>query len=174
MYSRLDKGATGALRSRDEWGVLVVSRWLEDSPENLLLADLLVEVFPDLKIVRMYRDPRDVVVSLYRQHWGPPTLETAIPRIRNMLAIWDAKRAVLPEGSFFEVRFEELVRDRKATLEKLCTHLEVEVAQELLDFDLGNHHIARFRDELRPDEIARVEEVFGDWMQRYDYPRDGA
>ncbi len=44
--------------------------WLDDTPSNILRANELLEVFPKLRMLHMYRDPRDVLSSYRRFSWG--------------------------------------------------------------------------------------------------------
>jgi hypothetical protein len=61
------------------------SRWCDDTPNNLLASDFLLELFPDMKLVHIHRDPRDVLASAVR-----------VQRLKWILEQWRAKREALP------------------------------------------------------------------------------
>ena len=46
--------------------------FLEQSPENILIADKIIEMFPDTKIIHMIRDGREVVSSMLKSGFKSP------------------------------------------------------------------------------------------------------
>lgn len=115
----------------------------EKTPAHLAWADTLMDWYPDGRIVHMVRDPRAVYVSELRRRFEAPTtipyrwLVHVPPVLRAFVlfeVVWAWAVAVgrhrrlaqrYPQG-YRMVRFEDLVRAPRATLDDLCAFLGVE------------------------------------------------
>jgi hypothetical protein len=110
------------------------ARWAEKTPAHVHHVDLIREVFPDVQFVHMIRNGYDVVKSLQNMPWAPR-------RIRWSTQTWVASvragreaGARLPGGCYTEVRYEELIRQPRETLERLCNYLGEPFAPQMLAF----------------------------------------
>lgn len=101
-------------------------RWLEKSPSNVYCFDHIRTFYPGARFVHIVRDGRDCVVSLLRRrlspfhavtHWYYATLTGLQYRGWN---------------SYYEIRYEDLVGDAEAELNKLCAFLGEEYTDALL------------------------------------------
>lgn len=81
-----------------------------------LIFGLLAHALPGARFIVVHRDPRDIALSMYRNHFAPGTHRYAsdlcamalqIKRFRRAIAHW---RAALP-GVIHETRYEALVSD---------------------------------------------------------------
>jgi hypothetical protein len=149
------------------------SRWCDDTPNNLLASDFLLELFPDMKLVHIHRDPRDVLASAVRQRWAPAATASAVQRLKWILEQWRTKREALPPSSFLEVDFEALVRDRRATLERLCGFLDLPFDDALLEVPLDRPNLGRYAQDLSRADVERVEQELGLWMHEVGYRTAG-
>jgi hypothetical protein len=148
-------------------------RWCDDTPGNLLASDFLLELFPDMKLVHIHRDPRDVLASAIRQRWAPAATASAIDRLKWILEQWRPKRSALPASCFLEIDFGALVSDRRSTLEQLCGFLDLPFDDALLEVPLDRPNLGRYTRDLTRADVQRVEQELGPWMHEFGYRTAG-
>jgi hypothetical protein len=97
---------------------------LEKTPNHRLQASLQAQLYPDAKYVHIIRDGRDVVAS-QRELWGDTADEFA--DADRAAAGWAAAvrdvRAHFGDLAYLELRYEDIVRDPTAALERIFDHL---------------------------------------------------
>jgi omega-hydroxy-beta-dihydromenaquinone-9 sulfotransferase len=92
------------------------------SPTHTARVRLLLELFPGARFVHIHRDPYAVFQSarhLYQRMWAIHLLqkpavdleEQILQRYTRMHDAFFEQRALIPEGRFHEIRFEDLERD---------------------------------------------------------------
>jgi hypothetical protein len=155
------------------------------SPPHTARIPVLLELFPDAKFVHIVRDPRAVYsstmklwLSLARTHglqkpvW--PGLEDKV--LREFRVIYDRleeARPLLKPGQFAEVRYEELVKNPVAELEKVYAALGLDdfaaARPRVEEYLRQNANYETNRHELTPEQAARVEERWGEVIRRYGY-----
>ncbi len=127
--------------------------WAEKTPPNLYAFQAFLEFFPEGKVVYMIRDGRDVVCSLMSRGFG----------FKRAVSIWMVEMLIClsieRHPRVFSVRYEELVRHPRTTLEKFLSFLEVSMEVErVLDYkhytgrDLKNNVNFRSSWRSRPFE----------------------
>jgi hypothetical protein len=147
------------------------SRFVEDTPGNIMAAPRLLEMFPDMRLIRIYRDPRDNIASAMTKNWAPSEVEAGIDRIRLGLEAWDQHRTRLPAASLLEVKFEDWVADPRAMVEQICHFTDLEVDPPMLEMDRSRHNIGRYKRDLTPRQIKVIEDALGPWMAQNGYER---
>jgi hypothetical protein len=107
-------------------------RWGDKTPLYALELPAALTVFPGAQVVHVVRDGRAVAESLLRQPWGPRTPTRAARMWRRCVEA--ARRDGEPLGPerYFEVRFEQLVREPEHELRRLCAFLGEEFDAALL------------------------------------------
>jgi len=75
----------------------------------------------------------------------------------------------LPDASYVEVRFEDLISDPRSFLAELCSFLGEELSPSLFELRLARHHIGRWREELPRASRVRVEAMAGETLSRLGY-----
>ncbi|MGK7920780.1 MAG: sulfotransferase [Trichodesmium sp.] len=98
-------------------------RWAEKSPNYTRKLGFINTLFPNSQFIHIIRDGRDVVAS-HRDRWGYKAGIKATNTWRN-----DVKSAVkfgknLPKNRYYELRYEELVKDTEKTLFPLFEFLQ--------------------------------------------------
>jgi len=104
-------------------------RWAEKTPQNIRNLDWITERFPQVAIIHIIRDGRDVVCSM-RQHpdwrWiDGEWQKVMVPRsvesyARRWLADVAAGLAWREDPRYVEVRYEDLVADPRSVLRSIC------------------------------------------------------
>ena len=164
-------------------------RWGEKTPHHTFCWRTLLEGFPDLKVVHLVRDGRDVALSFRAAPFGPKHIYPAAHHWVRYLTAAEAAGAAVNEGSFLLVRYEDLVIDPERELRRICALLGETYDPAMLGYHsedvpyptdarnslnlkrpvLGDTS-GRWRTELTLREQRIFEAVAGDQLQRYGYP----
>lgn len=99
--------------------------FVEKTPSHALFLPEIMELLPGSRIIHMVRDARDVTASLlaasrsWGKLWAPSTARGAAAMWRrHVQAVYEARDRV-PDGQFFEVRYEALLDDPRSVLMRL-------------------------------------------------------
>ncbi len=160
-------------------------RILLKSPPHLGRVAALVNMFPDAQFVHIVRNPYEVFSST-RKLWlntlSFSHLQIPDPeQIQELIFTWYIKlfelferdRALIPEGAFFELKFEELEARPVATLRRLYDALcipgfdEFEPTLKAYLDSIKNYQ--KNVHELDPATKAKVAQRWGFNFRRYGY-----
>ncbi len=163
-------------------------RVAEKTPHNLLHMALLGRIFPRARFVHIVRDGRAVAASLVRQGWMDPATSKPIWYCKDVASgarYWSqVVRSIRQQvsqvpGRFLEVRYEDLVREPRATMERLLAFLGESWNEGVLSHHdqvrvsthesssaavaqpLTTDAIERWRQELGPDELRAIGQEAG-------------
>jgi hypothetical protein len=142
--------------------------WGDKWPGNVLSMEEIASLLPEARFVHIIRDGRDVAASL-RELWFRPgeTYEDCIELWAGRIRAARAQAATgLP---YVEVRYESLVAEPRAQLERLCDFIEFDDAM------LSYHERSRARlDEIRDwnfgGRIVSRDELIGIHRHTHDAP----
>lgn len=145
---------------------LGASRLVDTTPANARKADRLEPIYPQSSVVVVTRDGRDVAASFASQSFGPNNPYEALSQWeQRMLRTHKAVRRCSP-GRVLTIELLDLVvRDRSATVARLCAFLGVEVDPQMVAwFDehvtASGMHPGRWRDDLDADMAARLDSQY--------------
>lgn len=143
-------------------------RWGDKTPGNALCIDRLNDVFPDMRVVHMIRDGRDVVRSFSEMEGGMGVREATNQWLTSITRIRDFARR--HPRRCLEVRYEDLVRAPESEIRRICDFID-------LDFEDGmlRHHETKstsmdietyehYRNVMKPI----TEESIGKWHESLD------
>ncbi|MEQ9188372.1 MAG: sulfotransferase [Cryomorphaceae bacterium] len=164
IVSRFIQGCIDSIRRSQEKSI-----FQEDNTHNLLAAQDLLTLIPNGKMIHIVRDPRDVLSSLQTQRWAPSSLGQLIHWYKGVMNTWFAQREALPADRYLEIKFEDLVSSPKQTLSQVCAFVGIALEANMLELDLGAHHMGRHKDSFTSAEIHRVEDSLGRFMREYGY-----
>ena len=114
------------------------TRWVLKAPPHLPELRSLFAVYPDADVILTHRDPLEVVASVASLHYvlrktfsdfvdpalvGPEVTEMLAGDIRRGLKARDAGCA--PPGQFFDVRYNELLRDPLAAVRQIYSRFDM-------------------------------------------------
>ncbi len=155
----------------------------------------ILELFPKSKFIHIYRDPRDVVVSLKSQHWW--TAKSAMPAAmycRQVLGKLKENEQRLGKKQFLGVQYELLVRQPELELRRICCFLGEEFESRMLQFyerkergyvdaeaewkdltlqPLTLERMGIYQEQLKPREVWTVERILGKLLVEYGYSPEG-
>ena len=114
-------------------------RVTDKRPDNFLYIGLIKSLFPDAKIVHTLRDPLDNCLSIYFLHLDHSmsyALDLAdiahyYVQYRRLMAHWKT----LYGAGIFDLDYDTLVREPRATIEQLTTFCGLEWEDALLSFE---------------------------------------
>ena len=165
-------------------------RWGDKRPTYFRNVEVLRALFPDAQFVHLVRDGRDCVASLKRMGWWKHGTTGAIATW--VQAVDCAAREVrrLPDGTWHELRYEDLVADPRREMESLCAFLGEEFEDGMLEPHVLADRLPRrqrevwhaetrgavdarrvgsYADVLTEAEVALVEQVAGSRLRRWGY-----
>lgn len=164
------------------------SRWGDKSLGSERYADIIMNAYPQAKMVHVIRDPRDRYASQYNHRGvGKGELGAGIA-----LWLWSVRVAERNfqkyKGRYKIVQYEALVRDPETQLRMLCDFLdetyspimlsfhngddnvfEPDISTKLLAREIWTTSIGRFQTDLTTEEIAFIQLCTQKLMVRYGY-----
>ncbi|MQA87558.1 MAG: sulfotransferase [Streptosporangiales bacterium] len=164
-------------------------RWGDKRPMYDQHLDAIFAMFPDAQFVHLVRDPRATVASVRRVGWSGGDVVAPTELWGRSLRAVDAWRGRLAPDQLLEIRYEDLVIEPRATMERVCGFLGLapEGIDSMLafhergDVPQNRHHwqvsrpvtaasVRGWEKTLDAPEVAFVERALGAQMRRYGYP----
>ncbi len=129
------------------------SYWIDTTPPNLMRADEISRLLPQVRFIHMIRDGRDVASSVVREPWGPNNHFAALEWWRErLLKIIKATEAIPDQVK--HIWLEDLVTDnREQTLNELLNFLGLDPDEKLTAYFIrevvvDSANIARWSNEV--------------------------
>jgi hypothetical protein len=160
-------------------------RLILKSPTHSCRIKVLLELFPDARFVHIVRDPYVVFPStvnlwksLYRTHGlQRPTFagldEYVFQTFTHLYEKLEQGRALVDPRRFYELRYEDLVRDPVAQLRAMYEHLELggfdPVLPRVRDYLVGVSDYQTNRYEISAELRAEIGRRWGEVIRRYGY-----
>ncbi len=105
-------------------------------PETTLVYPWITRLYPETKFIFWIRDPRDSILGNHKtddiRDFGidhPATDDVQMSRAASWKYQYDIVKATPKPKHWIEVRFEDFVQDRDATLDRLEAYLDIELAR---------------------------------------------
>ncbi|MEM8527121.1 MAG: sulfotransferase [Bacteroidota bacterium] len=106
----------------------------DKDPRYIDYLPIIKEIYPNAKIIHIYRDPRDIVLSKTKADWSahrPYWMNAIISQVQ--IKKGRKKIQELFDGHFYELSYESLVANPNESLTKLLAFLDLELEKEMLD-----------------------------------------
>lgn len=176
----------------------------EQTPRNVFYAGRLLEVFPELRVIHIVRDPRAVLAS-QKNRWRVRQLGAKHVPFAELVRIWlnyhpitmarlwaDANRSALRLADHPRmkiVRFEALVADSRRTIGEICEFSGVEFEPAMLQvpqwgssniqyqpevMGISQDVVDRWQQTLTRGEVGIAERFAGPLMARFSYENRSA
>jgi hypothetical protein len=166
-----------------------VTRFGEKTPEHTGHLDRIRHLFPEAKIVVLYRDGRDVALSLSKTPWAPGGLYANF-------VIWLYYQSIIlrtqagPDPNLHFVRYEDIVDRPEEVFHDLLTFLDLPY-EERVAVGCGNRdgipareyawkatalekitteRVGAFQRELTADQVAVLERLGRQTLSAFGYP----
>jgi hypothetical protein len=106
-------------------------RWLEKTPRHLLMTDTLRRLWPEARIVRIVRDPRDTALSLSAMPFAKESV------VGNLVRIDQDDRAsrdrIEADPLALTLRYEDLVSEPARELARVCAFIGEDYEPSMLE-----------------------------------------
>ena len=99
-------------------------RWGEKTPWYVLDIPLLTRLYPEARFINIYRDGRDVALSVMPLNWGPNNAYGAAGWWKEHVRAWQRFKPALGDRAF-EVRYEDFVSAPESHWRQMCEFLEL-------------------------------------------------
>ena len=162
------------------------ARWGDKTPYYVLHIPKLLEWFPNGQIIHLIRDGRDVALSLFarRHDFGVYNTYFAAKYWQQYVEAGHAYGAGLPDSTYLEIRYEDILRDQRAVMLEICDFLGEEFSESLLNFKKAGQagktplvqqpvqstNSEKWRKNLSKWQIRVFESAAGDTLSRFGYP----
>ncbi|MBU2869091.1 sulfotransferase [Colwellia sp. E2M01] len=148
------------------------------------------QMFPSCKFIHIIRDGRDVANSVMKMTWGPKNVKDAAEWWASHVKLGMCSGRMLPNDSYLEIRYEDLVLQSKETLIQVCQFLEEPFEENMLEFykssskyipqSLLNQHynadsppqnqrVCAWKNEMSDIDIAIFQDVASEMLSEYNY-----
>lgn len=147
-------------------------RWVDGTPANARITDLIEPIYPDCQVIAIIRDGRDVAASFVEQKFGPNEIFTSLQqwetRTRRMhLAVQRCR-----PGRILTIDMLDLVdRQRDATLQQVFDFLGLPVDPGMKawfeeNVDADRAHVGRWRSQFDEATTKRIDATYADMVRR--------
>lgn len=113
---------------------------IDKQPWNLVELPFIARLFPDVRIVTVLRDPRDVCLSCFQQYFALNTgnvhfltLNDTAKTYAQTMGLWQSLRAD-PSLTALEISYEDMVDNFEASVTGLLEFLDVAWNESVRDF----------------------------------------
>ncbi|HEU4430059.1 MAG TPA: sulfotransferase [Myxococcota bacterium] len=135
----------------------------------------VLRLWPDARFVYLVRDGRDVARSRVEMGWAG-NVWAAASAWRETERDWRRLCAAVPAERRIEVRYEDLVRNPRGELTRICDFLDVDYSPGMLEYPARSTYeapdprvIARWRKKLSVRELTWLEREIGAELRARSY-----
>ncbi len=146
-------------------------RWVDTTPANATRIDALYAVFPDLRLINMIRDGRDVAASIVSRGWGTDDYDRALLQWRDLMIRNHEAAQRIPADRVHHVRLEELVGESaESVYTDMLSFLGLSSTRKMKRFFLNRispeaGHVGRWRSDVEPDELTRIDQKYAQMIR---------
>lgn len=135
----------------------------------------VLQIMPDVRVLHMLRDPRDVARSSIQMGWAG-TLYHGVAHWIETERDWDSGTAGISSKQTLEITYEGLFRDIDGTLHAVCDFFGVPFDPDMLRYHENTTYrppdvslTEQWKRKCAPAELEEVESRAGDLMQARGY-----
>lgn len=121
------------------------ARWVEMTPANVLRGEELSRIFPDLKLIHVARDGRNVACSVTPLRWGPTDHLSALEWWADRMIQAHITCKALSHDQFLEIRMEQLMDNTSDAVALLFDFIGEKPDPSSLEF---------LRDRVKPERAT--------------------
>ena len=163
-------------------------RWGEKTPHHAYYWKELLSGFPDMKVIHIVRDGRDVALSWKKARFGPRHVYPIAKKWVDYLQTIEEMRLTLPKEQFHQIHYEDLLEDPMFIVQGICRFLRVEYNKGMLRYyesqasyptDATNFqnlskpvmrkNTQKWVSQMEKDELRIFESAAGDYLEKYGY-----
>ena len=142
------------------------ARWAEKTPRHIFYVETIRDLYPDAKIIRIVRDPRDSVPSLVKNIGLSKSL---IGEFYRWMSVYELSEPFFKkDAGSVTIRYEDLVANPEKEVFSLCQFIDEDFEPEMLARSGADH--VRVATESWKDDIDKqitADNIYG-WKNRLD------
>lgn len=131
------------------------SLWGDNTPQNIYYWKEIQQCIPDIKVIHIVRDGRDVALSYINSRFGPKTVYSAATHWTYCLDKIINIRSSIPVQQFHELRYEELLTNPEDSLKQICKFLNEDYSADMLSFYSNPIHYSSNVYDLEHKNISK-------------------
>ena len=159
----------GCLFEKEQHGILMLHRHL----------DRILDIYPDMKIIHLLRDPRDVARSSIAMNWASNVYHGASHWIDTEL-LWAQYGTKLPAHQVLTLHYEKMIKEPESQLQRLCEFIGFDFDYDMLNYDQRSTYSKpdvsltyQWKRKQTPYEIGLVEARIGPLLESCGYQPSG-
>ncbi|HSA99736.1 MAG TPA: sulfotransferase [Anaerolineales bacterium] len=136
-------------------------------------------IWPEAKYIYLFRDGRDVANSIVRMGWEGNAYVAADWWLEAEME-WERYRETLPDGSWMELRYKDLIIDTMKELTRICQFLGVDYSDRMFDYVKSYSYrlpdparTERWKQKMSKKMLQNVEEKIGGRLLLRGYELSG-
>lgn len=149
------------------------THWIDDTPYNIVHAKELLELFPNMRLIHIYRDFRDVLASYRKFSWGGNDPVSIARRLSNIVRCWFKLRESIPSSAYFEIALEKLAASPVACLKEICEFIDLDFDESLEKsierIQTVHVHTGRWEYDLSKVELKAALPYLSSLLEAYGY-----
>jgi hypothetical protein len=166
----------------------------EKTPRHILQVQEILEIYPNAKIISMFRDPRAAAWSEIKAHFGSPSVLVTTRRWRKYAEMHEQLALKLPSEQYMTLRYQNLVDDTEGVLMQVCDFLGVNFEDQMLKYykrdevgfaegekswkegtlkPIQKDKNEEWKSKLTKWQISLVEDTVGEYLQKMGYKKSG-
>ena len=165
-------------------------RWGEKTPQHVFYWREILQAFPDMQVIHIVRDGRDVALSWKKARFGPKHIYHLAKRWVCYTDKVEELKANLNADAFLEVKYEDLLSNSELVTKDICNFLGEDFTPQMLDFHtkgksyptdkinqknlsrpLMVNNIGKWRKQMSDRQLRIFEAVAGETLEHYGYKR---
>jgi Sulfotransferase family len=107
--------------------------WVDHTPGNIRYSASVSRMYPAGRFLNLVRDGRAVAASVLPLDWGPNTIADAARWWAMHIGVGLAAERALGPERVLSVRYEDIVRNPKLSLPKICSFLDIPYDERMID-----------------------------------------
>lgn len=164
----------------------------EKTPRHIRHVDTILSVYPDAKIISLFRDPRATALSELKAYFGSPSVMVTTRRWREYVELHDKWTRTVPSDQYMMIQYRDLIDGPEQTLRSVCDHIGISFETGMLDYHerddvekgfapgekswkketleplkKGKNRV--WRKQLENWQVALIEETVGEWLTKMGY-----
>jgi hypothetical protein len=165
--------------------------WGDKTPSFFRMIPVLIDLFPEARIIHLVRDGRDIYLS--RRNQNPAMRNVSVQALEWVYKARKARQdlSIFEPSQVLELKYEDLVHSPIEKLQELCIFLSVPYEPEMLEYwktsnqFIGAHHsrlvfqpvsaesVSKWKKFLTKKEIRKFEFIAGSVLTYYGYELSG-
>jgi hypothetical protein len=163
--------------------------WGDKHPHHEACMDFLDRLYPAARYIYILRDPRDTACSIAAMN--KISFVEALDIWKRISTDYEDALIFLSPEQVYGVRYEQIVEDYTGRIDDILQWLQVPASAELQTFlekyrefdvhrlaagdrqkkDFTRQSVGRWQQELSDQDKAWADDLVGDFLDRYGYPR---